>query len=68
MLIAGDTLFDGGIGRTDFEDGSMEDMRRSLAKLAKLPDETVVLTGHDSLTTIGALRGIVFSHYLGTRK
>ena len=43
VLISGDTLFAGTIGRTDFEGGSMSDMRASLKKLAALPDE---LDGH----------------------
>ena len=65
VLIAGDTLFDGSIGRTDFADGSWPDMLASLQRLAGLPDETIVLTGHDSLTTIGALRRPVFARYAG---
>jgi glyoxylase-like metal-dependent hydrolase (beta-lactamase superfamily II) len=63
VLISGDTLFAGTIGRTDFEGGSMEDMRASLKKLAALPDDTAVLPGHYSLTTIGAERRRVFAAY-----
>lgn len=63
LLISGDTLFCGTIGRTDFEGGSIEDMRASLKKLAMLPDETVVLPGHNNLTTIGAERIRVFATY-----
>ena len=53
VLIAGDTLFAGAHGRTDFEGGDPIDMRRSLQKLSALPSETLVLTGHNNLTTIG---------------
>lgn len=53
VLVSGDTLFNGTTGRTDFEGGSIEDMARSMKKLAALPDDTAVLPGHDSLTTIG---------------
>ena len=53
VLIAGDTLFAGAHGRTDFEGGSPADMRESLKKLAGLPSDTLVLTGHNDLTTIG---------------
>lgn len=67
LLIAGDTLFDGNIGRTDFPGGSMTDMLRSLTRLRELPAETCVLTGHDSLTTIGALERSVFTYYLGPK-
>ncbi len=63
VLISGDTLFCGTIGRTDFEGGSMADMRKSLKKLAFLPDETIVLTGHNDLTSIGDERQRVFAHF-----
>ena len=63
VLLSGDTLFAGSIGRTDFEGGSMEDMRASLATLAKLPDETLVLPGHGPSTTIGAERRRVFARF-----
>ena len=56
VLIAGDTLFFGSIGRTDFSGGSMSAMRKSLKRLAVLPDDTVVLPGHGNLTTIGGER------------
>lgn len=63
VLLSGDTLFSGTIGRTDFEGGSLEDMRVSLKKLAVLPDDTVVLPGHNDLTTIGDERIRVFAQY-----
>ena len=63
VLISGDTLFEGSIGRTDFAGGSMADMRASLKKLAKLPDATIVLPGHGNPTTIGAERRRVFAYY-----
>lgn len=56
LCVSGDTLFYGTIGRTDFEDGSMEDMRTSMRRLAALPDETIVLPGHNYYTTIGMER------------
>jgi hydroxyacylglutathione hydrolase len=53
-LIAGDTLFAGSIGRTDLPGGSFEKILGSLkGKLLELPDETVVIPGHGSTTTIG---------------
>ena len=56
-LIAGDTLFAGSIGRTDLPGGSMQKILRSLRDtLMALPDETVVVPGHGSLTTIGEER------------
>lgn len=56
-LIAGDTLFQGSIGRTDLPGGSFEQIIDSLHdRLLALPDETIVVPGHGALTTIGAER------------
>jgi glyoxylase-like metal-dependent hydrolase (beta-lactamase superfamily II) len=56
-LMAGDTLFAGSIGRTDLPGGSMEKIIGSLrGHLLALPDETLVVPGHGSLTTIGEER------------
>lgn len=52
ILIAGDTLFKGTHGRTDFAGGSQADMNESLERLVRLPKETVVLPGHNDITTI----------------
>ncbi len=53
VLFSGDTLFFESVGRTDFETSNAGDMRRSLAKLFELPDETKVYPGHGDFTTIG---------------
>ena len=63
LLISGDTLFCGAIGRTGFEGGSFQAMQHSLKRLAVLPDGTIVLPGHNSLTSIGAERQRVFARY-----
>lgn len=63
VLISGDTLFAGTTGRTDFPGGSDEDMSLSMKKLAALPDDTVVLPGHNEPTTIGAERLRVFARF-----
>src|SRR5207244_10573557 len=55
-LISGDTLFDGGPGRT-FARGDLETILQSItAHLLPLPDATVVLPGHGANTTIAASR------------
>ncbi|MBQ6137110.1 MAG: MBL fold metallo-hydrolase [Kiritimatiellae bacterium] len=55
LLMSGDTLFAGSVGRTDFPGGSMPTLMDSLRRLvAALPDETVVVPGHGPETTIGA--------------
>lgn len=53
VLFAGDTLFAGSAGRTDFPGGSTAMLLRSLKRLMTLPAETVVLPGHDEASTIG---------------
>lgn len=48
MLFTGDSLMIRGCGRTDFQQGSSENMYESVHnKLFKLPDETVIFPGHD---------------------
>jgi hydroxyacylglutathione hydrolase len=57
LLIAGDTLFAGSIGRTDLPGGSMDKIMRSLhERVLALPDDTVVIPGHGPKTTIGSER------------
>ena len=54
VVFSGDTLFNSGIGRTDFPGMSHERLIRSIhEKLMVLPDETVVYPGHGPPTTIG---------------
>ncbi len=57
LLIAGDTLFAGSIGRTDLPGGSQDKIMRSLhERILALPDETVVVPGHGRITRIGLER------------
>jgi glyoxylase-like metal-dependent hydrolase (beta-lactamase superfamily II) len=57
LLVAGDTLFAGGIGRTDLPGGNSRQIIDSIeTRLLALPDETRVLPGHGPATTIGAER------------
>ena len=54
IVLGGDVLFAGSIGRTDFPDGSFPELKRSIhEKLFTLPDDTVVYPGHGPETTIG---------------
>ncbi|MCZ6502593.1 MAG: MBL fold metallo-hydrolase [Gammaproteobacteria bacterium] len=46
-LVSGDTLFVDGCGRVDLPGSNSEDMYHSLQKLAALPDDTLLLPGHD---------------------
>jgi hydroxyacylglutathione hydrolase len=53
IVFTGDTLFARGIGRTDFPEGSNLDMRLSLEKLLRLPDDYGVYPGHGPATVMG---------------
>jgi len=54
VVFSGDTLFNQGIGRTDFPTGSQSQLMDSIhTKLMVLPDNTVVYPGHGPATTIG---------------
>jgi len=54
VVFAGDCLFQGSIGRTDFRMGSLEELAKSIrTRLYTLPDNTLVYTGHGPVTTIG---------------
>ncbi|MFC2003418.1 MBL fold metallo-hydrolase [Chloroflexota bacterium] len=57
IVFSGDTLFNYGIGRTDFPTGSYSQLMNSIyTKLMILPDNTIVYPGHGPETTIGAER------------
>jgi hydroxyacylglutathione hydrolase len=54
MVICGDALFAGSIGRTDFPGGDTELLLENIrAKIFSLPDDTLVLPGHGPVTTVG---------------
>jgi len=54
IIFSGDTLFYGGIGRTDFSGASEELLISSIKnKLLVLPDKTLVYPGHGPSSTIG---------------
>ena len=56
-LISGDTLFIDGCGRVDLPGSNSEDMFNSLRKLAELPDETILLPGHNYSAVAHATMG-----------
>jgi glyoxylase-like metal-dependent hydrolase (beta-lactamase superfamily II) len=57
LVLAGDTLFAGSVGRSDLPGGDGRTLIRSIhEKLLTLPDSTVVVPGHGSNTTIGVER------------
>jgi len=57
VIITGDTLFAGGVGRTDFPGGSWSLLMESIRnRLLSFPDETIILPGHGPHSTIGEER------------
>lgn len=52
-LFTGDTVFAGSIGRTDLG-GDMNEMRKSIAKIAAMEDDVIIYPGHGDITTVGA--------------
>jgi glyoxylase-like metal-dependent hydrolase (beta-lactamase superfamily II) len=60
VLFSGDTIFCGGVGRTDLPGGSWRDIERSIReRILTLPEDTVVLPGHGPRTTVGQERGSI---------
>lgn len=57
LLLAGDTLFAGTVGRTDLPGGDASTLLRSIhTRLLPLPDDTLVIPGHGTPTTIARER------------
>jgi glyoxylase-like metal-dependent hydrolase (beta-lactamase superfamily II) len=57
VVLGGDVLFAGSIGRTDFPDGDFHRLASGIrSRLYSLPDSTVIWPGHGPSTTVGAER------------
>ncbi len=56
VVITGDTIFRGSVGRTDFPGGSVEKLRKSFKRIIDLPEETGIFSGHGPETTVGTER------------
>ncbi|HTF06258.1 MAG TPA: MBL fold metallo-hydrolase [Bacteroidia bacterium] len=55
LVIGGDVLFQGSIGRTDLPGGNFETLEHSIrTKLYTLPDDVEIYPGHGPATTVGA--------------
>ncbi len=55
VAFVGDTIFRGGIGRTDWYGGDYNTLMKSIrTKILTLPDETILYSGHSEPTTVGA--------------
>jgi len=53
ILISGDTLFAGSVGRTDLHGGDIRGLKKSFKRLMSLPHNTKILPGHGPESTIG---------------
>ena len=59
LLLSGDLVFAGSVGRTDFPRGSWDQQMQSIERVVlPLPDATAVLSGHGPETTVGAERHV----------
>ena len=56
IVITGDTLFAGSVGRTDLPGGDIRKLKQSFKRLMSLADEVRVLPGHGPESTIGRER------------
>ena len=63
IIITGDTLFAGSVGRTDLSGGDISQLRKSFKRLMTLPEDTKVLPGHGPETTIGREKAENFFAY-----
>lgn len=52
IMLSGDTLFCGSIGRTDFPESNPAEMQRSLKKLASISNDYHVICGHGEQTSL----------------
>lgn len=47
-LFVGDTVFESGVGRTDFSYSSSSDLKKSLAQIYSYPEDTLLYPGHEN--------------------
>ena len=55
-IFSGDTLFESTVGRTDFPDGNLEEIKDSVKRLAQLEGDYNVFCGHENSTTLSRER------------
>lgn len=54
LLISGDVIFNGGVGRTDFPQGDHQQLIEAIrTKLLPLGDDVTFLPGHGPISTLG---------------
>ncbi len=60
LLLSGDTVFAGSVGRTDLFGGNLDELKKSFRRLISLPPETAILPGHGDISTVGRERSSNF--------
>lgn len=53
VVVSGDTIFAGSVGRTDFYGGNIDELKKSFLEILSLPPETKILPGHGEASTVG---------------
>jgi glyoxylase-like metal-dependent hydrolase (beta-lactamase superfamily II) len=53
VVVSGDTIFAGSVGRTDFYGGNIDELKKSFVEILSLPPETRILPGHGEWSTVG---------------
>jgi len=52
VLIGGDLIIGGAVGRTDLPDSSYDDLVKSIQRVMKLPEDTKLMPGHGEISTL----------------
>jgi hydroxyacylglutathione hydrolase len=52
VLIGGDLIIGGSVGRTDLPDSSYKELVKSIQRVMKLPGETKLMPGHGDISTL----------------
>jgi hydroxyacylglutathione hydrolase len=60
IVMTGDTIFEGSVGRTDLYGGNLEDLKKSFVKIIALPPKTRIYPGHGPSTTVADEREFNF--------
>ena len=64
VIFDGDLIFEGGmVGRTDFEYCSKGNLKKSIKKIFKLPEETIIYPGHGEESTLGKTKKLARSEF-----
>ena len=53
VIVTGDTIFAGSVGRTDFHGGDINKLKNSFQRIMALPEDTKILPGHGPNSTVG---------------